>query len=174
MRLLLALAIGGLLAACSSDPYPLPADPPSARTYGPASVGGAVFTTVLYREPRPGDRIELLGAEPIGVEPGAEVRFYVTRPVLMPNGDRVIGEQREPLVGAIIETESGAAAGPDNTVGILAEITADRPGRYELATVRLRYRINGGNERSGEGIDVALTACVDEPAPATCEEIEEE
>ena len=41
MRLLLALAIGGLLAACSSDPYPLPADPPrSLARFATAHCGG--------------------------------------------------------------------------------------------------------------------------------------
>jgi hypothetical protein len=170
----LALALSGLFAACSSDPYPLPADPPNARAYGPASVGGAVFTTVLYLEPRPGDRIELLGAEPIGVEPGAEVRFYLSRPVAMPDGTQVIGEQREPLVGAIVETAAGASAGPDNVVGIVAEIVAARPGRFEITSVRLRYRVNGGNERTGEAMDVILTACIDDPAPRTCDEIADE
>jgi len=174
MRSLAALTLIGLLAACSSDPYPLPADPRNSRAYSPASVGGAVYVTVLYLEPRPGDRIELLGAEPIGVEPGADVRFYLSRSVLMEDGDRVIGEQRGPLVGAIVETAAGASAGPDNAVGIVAEIVADRPGRYELVSVRLHYRINGGSERIGEGIDVALTACIDDPAPATCDEVVDE
>lgn len=173
MRLISSLALIALIG-CSTDPYPMPADPPNSRGYGPASVGMPVYMTVLYLEPRPGDRIELLGAEPIGVEAGAEVEFFLSRPVQTPDGDRTIGEQREPLAGAVIETDAGASAGPDNSVGILAEIVADRPGRYELSSVRLRYRINGGNERISEGIDTVLTACVDEPAPTTCEEIEDE
>ena len=60
--------------------------------------------------------------------------------------------------------------GPENTVGIVAELTADRPGSYTLTSIRLRYRLNGGPEQVREGIDVVWTVCADEPAPASCSE----
>ena len=37
-----------------------------------------------------------------------------------------------------------------------------------IENVRLRYRLNGGPERVGEGIDVVWTVCADDPAPADC------
>ena len=53
-------------------------------------------------------------------------------------------------------------------------LVADRPGRYELTNVRLRYRVNGGPERVGDGIDVVWTVCADDPKPAVDDCQEEE
>jgi hypothetical protein len=39
-----------------------------------------------------------------------------------------------------------------------------------LTGVRLRYSLNGGPERVGEGIDVVFTICADDPKPADCPE----
>jgi hypothetical protein len=159
-----------LLLACSSSSYPMPVGPPHARQFNPAAVGTPVQAVVLYLEPRPGDRIELLGAEGIGVAKGAIVRFYLSRPVLKPSGDRVIGEELEQLAGAVIGTAGNASPGPENDVGIVAEMTSSEPGRYELTSVRLRYHLNGGAEQAGDGIDLVFTVCAADPAPASCEE----
>lgn len=159
-----------LLAACAAvDPYPLPTMPPHAGALIPAAPGEAAPTTVLFLTPRPGDEIELLAAEPIGVGEGATVRFYFSPPVLKPDGTYSIGEELHDLAEAIFSNTTGTDS-PDNTIGIVAEITAQRPGRYELSNVRLRYRINGGLERVGEGIDVVFVVCADDPKPALCEE----
>lgn len=159
-----------LLAACAGgEPYPLPTMPPHAGARVRAALGEAAPTTVLFLTPRPGDEIELLTAEPIGVGDGATARFYFSPPVLKPDGTRLIGEELRDLAGATFSNTTGTDS-PDNTVGIVAEITAQRPGRYELNNVRLHYRINGGPDRVGEGIDVVFVVCADDPKPARCEE----
>ena len=170
MRFVAALAL--LLAACATqpaDPYPLPTMPPHAGASIPVATGEAASTMVLFLTPRPGDEIKLLAAEPIGVGDGATVHFYFSLPVLKPDGTRVIGEELHDLTGANFDYTSGSDS-PDNTVGIVAEITAQRPGRYELDNVRLRYRINGGPEQVGEGIDVLFVVCAGDPKPASCDE----
>jgi hypothetical protein len=62
----------------------------------------------------------------------------------------------------------GASADPSYAVGIVARLTPSRAGRFVLTSVRLRYRLNGGNARSGDGIDVVLTVCAANPKPADC------
>lgn len=169
MRVVAALAF--LLAACAVqpvDPYPLPTMPPHSRAGVPVALGEAAPTTVLFLTPRPGDEIWLVAAEPVGVGDGATVRFYFSPPVLEPDGTHLIGEDLRQLAGATFRNTTGSDS-PDNTVGIVAEITAERPGRYELTDVRLHYRINGGPEQVGEGIDVVFVACAGDPKPATCD-----
>ena len=168
-RGLLGLALAVLVAACSTDSYPLPPGPPHAGQRIPVAVGSPVQAVLIFIEVRPGDRIELLGADPIGSLDGASVTFLLSRPVIEPNGDSVIGKDFENLDGSVV-TAVSESPGPDNLVGIAAELTANRPGRYEITDVRLRYRINGGRERVGQGIDVPWTVCADDPAPASCPE----
>ncbi len=175
----MALTLALLLAACTgdayplpSDPpdaYPLPSDPPNAAQLNPAAVGETTNAVLIYLEVRPGDRIELVDAEAVGSLDGATVRFLLSRPVIEPGGVSVIGKEFEDLDGAVV-TAATASPGPDNTVGIAAELTPGRPGRFEITSVRLRYRLNGGNERVGEGIDVVWTVCADDPRPADCPE----
>ncbi len=173
MRTVAALAaLAMLLVACGTqptDPYPLPTMPPHSGAGVPAALGEAAPTTVLFLTPRPGDEIQLLAAEPIGVGDGATVRFYFSPSVLKPDGTHLIGEELRDLAGATFSSTTGTDS-PDNTVGIVAEITAQRPGRYQLDNVRLHYRINGGPERVGEGIDVVFVVCADDPKPTRCDE----
>ena len=170
MRLGLAtIAIALLLSGCAADPYPLPSGPPNAGQQNPAAVGEPIHAVLIYLQVRPGDRIELLGGEPIGSIDGASVRFLLSRPVIEDNGVHVIGKEFEDLDGAVV-TAGSASPGPDDTVGIAAELTAERPGRFEVTGVRLRYRLNGGGEQVGEGIDVVWTVCADDPEPADCPE----
>ena len=123
---------------------------------------------VLYLDAPPGDQIELLGAEAAGSLDGATVTWHVSRPVIKANGDHVIGETFEDLAGAVLT--GSTASGANNTVGVAANLTAQRPGRYEITNVRLRYRLNGGREQSGDGISVTWTLCADTPAPSTCDD----
>jgi hypothetical protein len=167
-RRAIVLMVIALLEGCSSGSYPMPSGPPGAGQTSPATLGTPVPGVVLWLQPRPGDRFELLSVEPIGVDPGATVRFFLSRMVLKPDGTRLIGEQREALAGALIATASNASPGPDNDVGIVAEITADKPGRYTLTSLRLHYRLNGGSEEAREGIDVIFTVCAADPAPTDC------
>jgi hypothetical protein len=166
-RLLLSLAFAIVVVACSTDTYPLPSGSGSSAS-GPVAVGDTRPLVVLFLDVRPRDRIELLGAEPVGSLDGATVSWLISRPVIHANGDHVIGEDFEDLTGAVLtgSTELGA----DNTVGLAANLTAQRPGRYEITDVRLRYRLNGGAEQTGEGISVRWTVCTDSPAPASCPE----
>jgi hypothetical protein len=124
---------------------------------------------LIYMNVRPGDRIDLIGADAVGTLDGATVRFLLSRPVIEANGDHVIGKDFEGLAGATV-TAVTASPGPDNTVGIAAEFTAQQPGRFEVTNVRLRFRLNGGPEQVGEGIDAVWTVCADDPAPADCPE----
>lgn len=169
MRRLGALIAVALLAGCGllpGDPYPMPSAP-SGEVGIPASVGTTVNTTILYLTPRPGDEIELVSAEAVGLRGGVSAVFYYSPPV-MHGSDRVIGEKLEPVAGARF-TNEGEESSADSTVGVVAELTASRPGRYELASVRLTYRINGGAATTGEGISVLFAVCADDPKPADCE-----
>jgi hypothetical protein len=158
-----------LVVACSSDPYPLPAGPPHAFQNAPAAVGEAIPAVVLFLDPRPGDRITLIAAEPIGVADGASVTFYFSPPIVQADGSFLVGEKLLDLEGAEFSA-TFASAVPGDTVGIVAEMTASKPGRYVLTNVRLRFRLNGGNEQVREGIDVIATICADDPKPADCPE----
>jgi hypothetical protein len=168
-RALVAMAAGLVVLGCSGDPYPLPSGPPHAGQLNPASVGHPSHAVLIYLTVRPGDRIELVGADAVGALDGATVRFLLSRPVVQADGVHVIGERFEDLPGAVV-TAVTASPGPDNEFGIAAELTAQRPGRFEISNVRLRYRLNGSSEQVGEGIDVVWTVCADDPAPTDCPE----
>jgi hypothetical protein len=162
------LLVAALVAAgCTTDPYPLHPGPPHAGQRNPARIGSPTQAVVLFIEIRPGDRLEFVRAEPIGVGEGATVTFHFSPPILQSNGDRLTGSSLEPLEGTIADAAT-SSAGPANTVGIVAELTPGRPGRFTLTAVRLHYRLNGGQEQVREGIDVVWTVCADDPAPATC------
>jgi len=164
-RWMTVLVVATTLLGCSADPYSLTSDPHSAQ-WNPALVGEPIQAVVAYVRMQPGDEIEFLGAEPIGVAQGASVRFLLSRPVIHDTGESVIGEDVEPLEHATA-TAAVASDSPDNTIGIVGELVADRPGRYEVTNVRLRYRLNGGPERVTEGIDTVWTVCAaDDPEPA--------
>jgi hypothetical protein len=150
------------------DPYPLPEGPGASQT-NPATVGQPAWAVVVFMEPRPGDKIELLGAEPIGLPPDTHPTLYLSRAVQHIDGTWVTGEEREPLAGAVIESPAGASSLPEHGVGILAEMTPTKAGIYQLSGVRLRFRVNGGGERVREGVSVNWTVCADDPAPTNCE-----
>jgi hypothetical protein len=161
------LAAIAALTGCAGDPYPLHSGAPGAGQSTAASVGQAVDAVVLFIELRPGDRLEFVSAEPVGLPAGASVEFLYSPPALSPGGGSTIGERLLPLHGAVAEAGS-ASPGPANTVGIVARLTAAAPGRYVLSLVRLRYRLNAGHEDTRDGIDVVFTVCADNPAPTDC------
>lgn len=156
-----------VLAGRLGDPYPLHGGPPAAGQNSSASLGQPVPGVILFLEVRPGDRIEFLGADALGLADGAEVEFFFAPPVVGSDGSRTIGDKLEPLAGAIAKPVS-PSPGPENTVGIVARVSASKPGRYALTGVRLHYRLNGGAEETREGIDVVFTICADDPAPTGC------
>lgn len=163
-----AAAILTIVLSRPGDSYPMP-EGPGARMSTPAAVGVPIQGVVVFMEIRPGDRIELIGAEPVGLLAGAEVTLYLSRPVMADDGTRNIGVDLEPLAGAVVEVPGEASPGPDNSVGIVGELTADRPGIYEMTGVRLRFRINGGAEQVRVGMSVVWTVCADDRAPTSCE-----
>ena len=132
------------------------------------AIGAPTRAVVLILEPRPGDRIELLGAETIGLPPAVRPTLYLSRPVIEADGTRLIWEALEPLAGAVIEPPAGASPGPDHNVAIVAEMTPEHAGTYLLTAIRLRFRTNGGFEQVREGISVVWTICADDPIPS-CE-----
>lgn len=156
-----------VVASRFGDPYPFHGGPAPAAQNSPAAVGQAVPAVVAFIQVRPGDRIELVGAEALGLADGAAVEFLFAPPVFGADGSPTIGDRLEPLAGAVAEPVS-ASPGPVNSVGIVARVTAAKPGRYVLTGVRLRYRLNGSAEQTKEGIDVIFTVCADDPAPADC------
>lgn len=170
-RWLAAAVLVSVVAACAAtpdDPYPMPTGSPTGSQNNPVRLGEGVQGVALFLAPRAGDRIELVGAEPVGDTRGAHVQFFLSRAMLQPDGALVIGEYLEPLAGAVVQSPSESSA-PEQTAGIVAEIVPTEPGRYRLTGVRLRYRLNGGDELVSEGIDVILTVCAGDPAPALCE-----
>ena len=156
-----------LISCTASHAYPMPTQQPNTAATYPASIGEEVQFVVLFIEPRPGDRIELLGAEPMGELDGARVEFFLSRPVDKPDGTHVIGEQLEPLAGSVVATDAGVLEGPDNAVGVVAAITAERMGQFDLTLLRLRFRLNDGPEQVGEGISTIVRICAADPKPAT-------
>ena len=156
-RLFVLMSVVVATTGCSSDPYPLSGR--GASQYGPAAIGEPIRAVVITIAPRDGDQIELLSAEAVGVAAGAKVTFYFSPPVHESDGTTVIGERLEPLAGAIVTGE---------TMGIVAEMTAQQPGDYTLSAIRLHYRLNGGNEEVREGIGTVFTICADDPKPEDC------
>jgi hypothetical protein len=167
MKRLLAVPLLVVLAGCSTDPYPL-LSPPGASTWNPAAIGTPVRNVVLYLQPRPGDRVEIIGAEAVGTLAGTDVRFYFSPPVLRADGSRLIGDKLEPLVGASVAVDPHASPGPDNDVGIVLELTAKTTGTFSVTAIRLHFRLNGGPEQVKEGISKLFTLCAADPAPKDC------
>ena len=91
------LFVAGCGAASSG--YPLSAEAPAAAVRSRGTVGVPTQAVVAYLEVRPGDRIELVGAEAIGTLGGAPVATRLSRPVIEDNGDHVIGTAMEPVEG---------------------------------------------------------------------------
>lgn len=134
----------------------------------PVAVDTPIDTVLIFIQPRTGDTIEFLGAEAIGSFDGATVRFKLSRPIIDADGASVLGVDFEALEGAVVVGPTGPST-PADSVGVAAELTADRPGRFEIEDVRLRYRLNGGPERTGTGIHTVWVVCADDPAPVDCE-----
>jgi hypothetical protein len=170
-RLWLPIVAVMLVAGCAAGGYPLHVGQ-GASQFNPGTVGVPTRAVVTYVDVHPGDRIELVGAEAIGTLDGAQVTMRLSRPVIDDEGDHVIGTATEPLEGAVL-TAATASPGFDNMVGLVAEMTPQRPGRFEVTNVRLRYRLNGGAERAGEAINTVWTVCADVVAPADCPEASE-
>ena len=169
-RRCLTIAAAAILAGCGiQDPYPLPADPPGDATFHPVSVGETVTEAVLFIEAREGTRVEIVGADAVGPLEGATVAFFASTLTEDDEGNVVVHEQLDELVGTRIDDHADPDADPPaNTVAVVAEITPSEPGRYVLSGVRLTFSINGAPERDGEGSDVVVTVCADDPAPAEC------
>jgi hypothetical protein len=156
-----------LLAGCALDSYPLLSGG-GASQWAPVRVGSSTRGVVLFLEPHPGDRIELISAEPVGSLAGARVRLYFSRPVLLADGSRSIGDKLEPLAGATVSVDPNASPGPENDVGIVVEVTPATSGTFSLTAIRLHFRLNGGHEQVKEGISTTFTVCAANPAPTDC------
>jgi hypothetical protein len=161
-----------VLAGCGlQDPYPMPAEPPGDATFLSVAVGETVTEAVLFIEARTATNLEIVSAEAIGTLEGATVELSASTLTEDGQGEVVIGDDRVAMAGLRIDDLADPRADPPaNTVAIVAEITASEPGRYVLSTVRLTYQINGAPERDGEGMDVVVTVCADDPAPSDCDD----
>jgi hypothetical protein len=175
MRRPAAIAIAAItvLAGCGidQDPYPLPPAPPGNSVFHAVTLGEAVIEPVVFIEARRDQRVEIVSAEPIGQFEGASVELYASPLEAGADGAAVVSDERIDLEGMFIgDVVDPSADPPENELAIVAEVTATDPGRYVLSGIRLSYRINGAPERDGEGIDVVLTVCADDPAPAVCDD----
>jgi hypothetical protein len=157
-----------VVSACTSDAYPL-LTPAGAGEWAPTTIGKPVQGVVLYLQPRPGDRIDLISATPIGTLSGADVTLYFSPQVPMADGGWTIGEKLEPIPGASVSIDPGASPGPRNDFGIVAEVTPRASGTYTITNLEVHLRINGGPEQVKTGISQDFTICAADPAPATCE-----
>ena len=167
--LLLVAAIGG----CAADSYPL-LTPAGASQWAPTRVGEPVRGVVLYLQPRPGDRLELLTAAPVGQLDNAEWIFYFSPPVFDPaDGTTTVGEVLQPLAGSVIEPRPTTTDGPENTFGIVFELRPRVADTFSLTDVVLTFRLNDGPVVKKQGISQTLTVCADDPLPA-CEPNDEE
>ena len=158
-------AIGLVVAGCVSDPYPLLGA--GASMANPTAVGEPVRGVILYLDLREGDRMQLIGAEPIGSVEGATIRFWLSRPIKKDGVGLLIGEALEPLEGAIAV---GTDDGPSDTVGIVGELTPQREGTFTVDLVRLRFVMGGAGEQAREGITTTWLVCAATPAPPDCDD----
>ena len=161
-------ATAAVLGLRASDFYPFNGPTAGASEHAPAGVGQPIPVVVLAIAVRPGDRIEFVSAEPVGLPADVAVEWFYSPPVLGADGTRTIGVDLRPLAGASASAPASASPGPDNAVGIVARLTASKPGRFVLSAFRLTYRINGGWTQTRQGIDIVVTICADDPAPADC------
>ena len=149
----------------------MPAEPPGAATFHPVAVGDTVTEAVLFIEARTGSNVDIVSAEAIGTLEGSTVVLTASTISEDEQGEVVVGDERVELAGLRIGDLVDARADPPaNTVAIVAEITPSEPGRYVLSEIRLNYSINGAPERDGEGMDVVVTVCADDPAPSSCDD----
>jgi hypothetical protein len=155
-------------AGCSADPYPLRA-PAGASQWSPVAVGAEAEGVVLYLELKPGDRMELISAEAVGLPAGTTATFFYAPGTPSVGGGWTIGDVLEPIAGATLSTDASASPGPGNDVGVVAKLSSSVAGFFELTNLRLSFRINGGQVQTKEGISVTLGICVADPAPTTCE-----
>ena len=154
-------------AGCAADPYPL-LTPAGASDWVPTAIGRSVRGVVLYLEPRPGDRIELVSAEALGVGPEAGAKVYFSPPVHGGDGSVTIGETLGPVPGATAGVDAGTSPGPGNEVGLVVELTPTVAGTYAVSGVRVSFRVNGGPVETKEGVSMDFTACADDPVPSSC------
>jgi hypothetical protein len=165
MKRLLVLGLLLVLAGCASDPaLLLSGGTGTAR----ATIGSPSRTVVSFVQLRPGDRLELLSADGVGSLDGTDVQFFFSPPVVSSNGDRTIGELLEPFPGASFAADPGASPGPDNTVGIVAQMTPRTAGVFQLTSVRVHLRLNGGAPEVRE-VALSWTVCAADPAPVMCD-----
>jgi hypothetical protein len=156
-------------AGCSSslDTYPFPdaTAPYHSSQITPAVVGqpsGVQWLTDI--EPKPGDVIDLVNAEPEGSLDGAAVELWLS-PQVLQGTTFYCGDHLEQIPGAELKA-AYASPGPANNFCIVGQITSAVPGVYTLANIRMQYRLNHGDVRVAETGGVVWTVCVDTPAPA--------
>jgi hypothetical protein len=166
-----AVALVVILAGCGiQDPYPLPDEPPDTAVFHPVSIGQTITEAVLFIEARRGEFLEIVSVEPIGQLDGATVEMFVSELAVDEGGNATLSDERVPAEGVRVERMVDASdEAPANTVAIVADVTATESGRYVITGLNVTFRINGAPERDGEGSDVVVTMCADDPAPTDCE-----
>lgn len=166
-RTLIIAALLFGLTGCASSTYPI--EPQGAEQGAPAAIGAPSQAVVLFLEPHPGDKIELLDAQAVGLPPTVEATFFFDPPIPNARGGKTIGDVLEPLPGATFSAPVDASAGSsDYTVGVTVRLVARAAGTFALRAVRLRFRVNNGPEFEKVGITTAFTICAADPPPTEC------
>jgi hypothetical protein len=168
---ILVLSAGALLAGCVSpaadapNPFPDAGSPYATRKITPTTVGQPSGVQWLADiRPNLGDVIDLVSATPEGSLGGATVQLWLS-PQILRGSTFYCGEQLDDIAGAQLHARY-ASPGPDNDFCIVGQITASTPGVYTLSNIRVQYRLNGGDVRTGETGGTVWVVCVDTPSPA--------
>ena len=143
-----------------------------SQEFHPTLVGEAVPGVVLFIEPRAGRQVELLEAEALGHLDGATVELFASPADLDASGDYVIGTRLIPIEHTFVALEPGEAPAAF-TMGIVARLTPDEPGRYEITGIRLTYRVDGNRQQTSEGISSVFTVCAGVETLPPCEELDD-
>jgi hypothetical protein len=166
VALVLAGAIVTAACAAPSVDRRFPSLPADATATSAAAIDAASPFVVVFIDPAAGERIRLISAEPMLEGVAASVSLELSRPVLMADGSRLVGEDTEPLEGAVV---IGSSDDPADTIGIVATMTVHEPGIAHLAGIRLRYALGAGIELEASGTDVDWWVCADDPKPVSCD-----
>jgi len=168
---ILVLFAAALCAACaltgadSSYPFVDVGSPYTTSKITPATVGQPSGVQQLADiAVNPGDVIDLLSATPEGSLAGATVQLWLS-PTVRGGSTFYCGQYHEQIAGAQLSAVY-ASPSPENDFCIVGQITASTAGVYTLNNIRVQYRLNGGDVRTGETGGTVWTVCVDTPSPA--------
>lgn len=164
---LLALALAGC-STSATTPY-FPADTTRVTHLTPISTGGTAATGFTRLKAQPGDRVELVAAEPLDMEGDAPIKAYVLLMSATGGGGvgagdvtgemlpgQVVSDLLVPLEGFVLTPDIGQ-------IQVVFATTPGAPGRISWDRSRLRYRVNGHSR--WQDWDYGTVVCAGDPPP---------